>query len=134
MRIVIAGVIGVGSALMAWGLRPVGAQEDASKPEFYTTKVVPIFQANCYKCHAGMFHRGGLNMKTREGMVQGGHHGTALIPGDPAKSLLVKLMRHEGQGQGQDSMPMPPKVGRLSEADISVVERWVKAGAIVPKP
>jgi cytochrome c len=130
MRVVLCGVVGVGMVLMGLGLRGVGAQEDASRPEFYTTKVEPIFQANCYKCHAGMFRRGGLNLKTREGMLRGGEHGAALVPGDPAKSLLVQLMRHEGQEP--DLKSMPPKGPKVSDADIAVVERWVKAGAIVP--
>lgn len=132
MRAVLVGVVVAGGvALMGWGLRPVEAQEDASKPEFYTTKVVPIFQANCYKCHAGMNHRGGLNIQTRAGMLKGGHDGTVLVPGDPAKSLLVRLMRHEGPKN--DPMPMPPKGSKVSDDDIAVVERWVRAGAVMPE-
>ena len=131
MRFVLAGVVLAGSALMGWGLRPVGAQEDASRPEFYTTKVAPIFQANCNKCHAGMFHRGGLSLRTREALLKGGHSGPAIVPGDPGKSLLVQLIRHEGQTN--DPGPMPPKKPKLSDADVDVVERWVNAGAIMPE-
>lgn len=130
MRAVVARVMVAGIALTGLGLRSVGAQEDARRPEFYTTKVAPIFQANCNKCHAGMFRRGGLNLKSRETMLKGGHSGSAIIPGDPAKSLLVRLMRHEGPTN--DPGPMPPKKPRLSDADIAVVEQWVKAGAIMP--
>jgi mono/diheme cytochrome c family protein len=91
--------------------------------------VQPIFQANCYRCHGGMNHRGGLNIATRAGMMKGGHNGAVLVPGDPAKSLLVRLIRHEGPQN--DPMPMPPKA-KLSDADIATVERWVRAGAIMP--
>ena len=121
-------------ALTGWGLRAgtvqAAGQNEAAKPEFYTTKVQPIFQANCYKCHGGMNHRGGLNIQTRAGMLKGGHDGTVLIPGDPTNSLLVRLIRHEGPPK--DPMPMPPKQPKLSDADIATVERWVKAGAIMP--
>lgn len=131
MRVVVAGVVIAGSVLMAIGLPSVGAQEDAaSKPEFYTTKVQPILETNCYKCHAGMFHRGGLNLKTREAMLQGGHHGAAVVPGDTSKSLLVKVIRHEGPAN--DPMDMPPHKPKLSDADIATVEQWVKAGAVMP--
>ncbi|MCU1226391.1 MAG: hypothetical protein JWQ42_4484, partial [Edaphobacter sp.] len=51
------------------------------------------------------------------------------VPGDPAKSLLVTLIRH--QGPKNKPMPMPPKK-KLSDADIAIVERWVQAGAIMP--
>ncbi|WP_353064350.1 c-type cytochrome domain-containing protein [Tunturibacter psychrotolerans] len=126
------GLIAIG--LMGWGLQMgtanAAAQDEAANPEFYTTKVQPIFQANCYRCHGGMNHRGGLNIQTRAGMLQGGHDGPVLIPGDASNSLLVRLIRHEGPPK--DPMPMPPKQPKLSDTDIATVERWVKAGAIMP--
>jgi cytochrome c len=30
-------------------------------------------------------------------------------------------------------MPMPPKLPKISDADIATVTRWVKAGAIMPE-
>ena len=124
---------GFGVALIIvslWNLRPVHADDSPATAEFYTTKVKPILQANCYRCHGGMNHRGGLNIETRAGMFKGGHDGSVLVPGDPAKSLLVRLIRHEGPKD--DPMPMPPK-GKLTDAEIAVVEQWVKAGAIMPE-
>ncbi len=129
---------GVGTAfalaaisLMAWGFGAVGADEDASRPEYYTTRVKPILDANCARCHGGLNRRGGLNLDTREAMLKGGHDGSALVPGDPDKSLLVRLIRH--QGPADDPMDMPPKRPKLSDADIAVVAQWVKAGAVMPQ-
>jgi cytochrome c len=133
MKGFLAGLAAVTVALVALGLRAnkvqAAAQDEAARPEFYTTKVQPIFQANCYRCHGGMNHRGGLNIATRAGMMKGGHDGAVLVPGDPAKSLLVRLIRHEGPQN--DPGPMPPKA-KLSDAEIATVERWVRAGAIMP--
>jgi cytochrome c len=127
------GVVAMG--LMAWGLQvktvQAAGQDEAATPEFYTTRVQPIFQANCYRCHGGMNHRGSLNIQTRAGMLKGGHEGPVLIPGDPTNSLLMRLIRHEGPSK--DPMPMPPKQPKLSDTDIATVERWVKAGAIMPE-
>ncbi len=121
-----------GLVLAAWGMGSVRAEEDASKPEYFPTRVQPIFEANCYRCHGGMNHRGGLSMQTRAGLLKGGHDGAVLVPGDPGKSLLVRLMRHEGPAD--DPMPMPPAPRqKLSDADIATVERWVKAGAVMPE-
>ncbi len=108
-----------------------GAGQDAAGLKFYTEKVVPIFQANCYRCHGGMNHRGGFNMDTKAGMAKGGHDGAVIVPGSPEKSLLVKLIRHEGPKD--DPMDMPPHKDKLSDADIATVEQWVKAGAIMPE-
>jgi mono/diheme cytochrome c family protein len=110
----------------------VKAYEDPAKPEFYTTRVKPIFDANCARCHGGLNHRGGLNMDTRESLLKGGHDGAVIVPGDPAKSTLVKLIRHEGPAD--DPKNMPPNKDKLADADIQTVEMWIKAGAVMPPP
>jgi cytochrome c len=134
MKWVVAGLGLVSMALMGCssgtGTARTGGQEDATKPDFYIANVRPIFQSNCYRCHGGMNHKGGLNMQTRVGMLKGGHVGPALVPGDPEKSLMIRLMRHEGPVN--DPMPMPPKQSKISDADIATVKRWIKAGAIMP--
>lgn len=133
MRLKFAVFCVIAITLAGWGLRAgtvSAAQDEAATPEFYTMQVEPIFKANCYRCHGGFNHRGGLNIQTRAGMLKGGHDGSVLVPGDPANSLIVRLMRHEGPAK--DPMPMPPKSPRLSDADIAIVSRWVKAGAIMP--
>ena len=101
----------------------------ANTPEFYTAHVQPIFQANCYRCHAGLNHRGGLVMDMKAGLERGGKKGPVLAPGHPEQSLLVTLIRHEGPAN--DPMNMPPK-GKLSDADIATVEQWIRAGAAMP--
>ena len=135
MKGIAAGLILASMGLFGWGLanRTVQAagQDEATRPEFYTSRVQPIFKSNCYRCHGGMNHRGGLNIQTRAAMMKGGHDGQVLVPGDPAKSLLVRLIRHEGPAD--DPRPMPPKLPKISDEDIATVERWVKAGAIMPE-
>jgi mono/diheme cytochrome c family protein len=124
-------VMGVSAvALMTLGLPGVKAQDDAAKVEFYKTKVVPILQGNCYSCHGGINHKGRLTFDTKAGMYRGGRDGVVIVPGDPANSLLVKLIRHEGPAD--DPMPMPDKKPKLSDAEIAIVEQWVKAGAVMP--
>ena len=132
MRRVLAGV-GVLVVAAAGGsavLRPVAAQDGANKPAFYTEKVRPILQTNCGKCHFDMNHKGGLSLATKAGTLKGGRDGVVIVPGDPANSLLVKLIRHEGPED--DPKPMPPKAPKMSDADIAVIEQWVKAGAVMP--
>ena len=103
---------------------------DPATPEFYVQDVEPIFRSNCFRCHGGMNHKGGLSMQSKAGMARGGKHGAAIVPGDPAASLLVKLIRH--QGPKDNPMPMPDKRKKLSDADIAIVERWIQAGAVMP--
>ncbi|WP_263385039.1 c-type cytochrome domain-containing protein [Granulicella arctica] len=105
------------------------AQSEASKPEFYLQHVRPIFEAHCVRCHGNSNHRGGLSMESRQDLLMDRRNKPVVIPGDAANSLLVRLIRHEGPPN--DPMPMPSKRERLSDADITMIERWVQAGAIM---
>lgn len=107
---------------------------DPASPQFYPQRVQPIFQAHCFRCHGGWNRKGGLNFQTRTGLLKGGNSGSAVVPGDPAKSLLLRLMRHEGPPDKQGKpMPMPPNKPKLSDADVDVVARWIQAGALMPQ-
>lgn len=122
-------------AAVLWQPAPVAARltaggVDPASVEFYTQNVQPILKNNCYRCHGAPNHRGGLTMDTQAAMMKGGHDGPVIVPGDPAKSLLVTLIRHEGPAD--DPRPMPPK-DKLSDADIATITAWVKAGAVMPK-
>ena len=131
MRRILAGAgIIVVAILAGAGTRSVSAHDAANKPEFYTEKVRPILVTNCGSCHFNMNHAGGLSMDTQAGMMKGGMDGAVIVAGDPANSLLVKLIRHEGPAD--DPMPMPPRGAKLRDEDIDVVEQWVKAGAVMP--
>ncbi len=128
-------VLGVALSLGAGleGRHPVSVQaaSNPGQPAYYTESVQPIFQANCYRCHGAGNHRGGMNMDTRENLLKGGHHGAAIVPGQPGQSLLVKLIRHEGPADDPMNMPPDPKP-KISDTDIATVEAWIKAGAVMP--
>jgi cytochrome c len=125
--------IGIGLAVVTVALTTLAMKpaDEAATPEFYTTQVQPILQNNCYKCHGGDAHRGGLSLNTRATMLTGGHHGPAIVPGDPSTSLLVTLIKHEGKGDDPMSMPPDPRP-KLSDTDIATISRWIKAGAVMP--
>lgn len=107
-----------------------GSTNDPASPEFYTGHVRPIFEKYCFRCHAGMNHRGGLSMATRAALMKGGKTGPDIVPGDPDASLMMKLVRH--QGTATDPEDMPSKSARLADADIATIERWIRAGALMP--
>jgi cytochrome c len=135
MRRILLGLGVAGLAMAAFTGNPAqvsaAAAPDADNLKLYSEKVVPIFQANCYRCHGGMNHRGGLTMDTKTGMEKGGHDGKVIVPSHPESSLLVKLIRHEGPKD--DPMDMPPNKPKISDADIATVEQWIKAGAMMPE-
>jgi Protein of unknown function (DUF1553)/Protein of unknown function (DUF1549)/Planctomycete cytochrome C len=97
--------------------------------EFFERNVRPLLVKHCYECHSADAPklRGKLRLDTRDGVLQGGATGPAIVPGDPAKGLLLKAVRY-----ADESIKMPPK-GKLSAAEIADLEKWVKIGAPDPR-
>src|SRR5262245_47952465 len=97
--------------------------------EFFETKVRPVLVKHCYSCHsaAAKTVRGGLLLDTRAGVRAGGESGPAVVPGDPARSLLVRAVRH-----ADEALRMPPN-GPLSAAEVADLETWVRMGAPDPR-
>jgi uncharacterized membrane protein len=143
----VAGMLGVGMLLaFTWGeaaTRAVSSEESnrTAAQEFdhrnesskaliaqtqgdiptYTT-VASIFKQHCTTCHAGPKPPEGLRLDTYAGIMAGAKK-PVVIPGDPVKSDIVRAIR----GTSKPRMPLnrPP----LSETEITLIEKWIKAGA-----
>ncbi len=109
----------------------VHAQDNPKQPAYYTAKVQPILETNCYRCHGNGNRRGAYNMDTRENMLKGGHHGPGIVPEHPEQSWMVKLIRHEGPADDPMNMPPAPRP-KISDEDIAVITAWIQAGAVMP--
>ena len=112
------------------------AAETAPEPtkaglEFFEKNVRPILAEHCYKCHsiAEKTSKGGLILDSRDGMLKGGDEGPAVVPGNPAKSLLLRAITYT-----DNELQMPPKKagGKIPDAKIKVLQDWVKMGAPAP--
>jgi cytochrome c553 len=95
--------------------------------EFFEKKVRPLLNDQCLRCHGapGEKVRAKLNLSDRAGLVAGGETGPALVPGAPEKSLLIEAIKFTGD------LKMPPK-GKLTDAQIADLTKWVKDGAVWP--
>jgi hypothetical protein len=94
---------------------------------FFENRIRPLLLERCEECHGEKKQKGGLRLDHREGWVRGGETGPAVVPGDPASSLLMKVLRHE-----DPEFRMPPERG-LSAEEIAAVERWIAGGAQDPR-
>jgi mono/diheme cytochrome c family protein len=95
--------------------------------EFFEARVRPVLAANCYDCHTEE-RLGGLRLDSRDGLLNGGRSGPAIVPGDPDKSLLIQAVR-----QTSEKLKMP-KGGRLKPDEVEALVEWVRAGAVWPTP
>lgn len=105
---------------------------DATKVQFFESKVRPILVDHCEKCHSSRDGKakGDLALDSRSGWETGGEHGAAIVPGNPEKSLLLKAVSYS-----DDELRMPPKKegGKLKDAEIAILRQWVTDGAIDPR-
>jgi hypothetical protein len=107
--------------------------QDAPRPdpaaiEFFEKKIRPILVDNCYNCHSANTNaKGGLRVDDRNGLLQGGNGGEAVVPGNPKKSLLIQAVSYK-----DDSLKMPPKK-QLSTEQVADLTKWIQDGAAWPE-
>ncbi|WP_233207373.1 MULTISPECIES: PSD1 and planctomycete cytochrome C domain-containing protein [Pirellulaceae] len=96
----------------------------------YSSKVKPLLKARCYACHGSLKQEAGLRLDTAELIRLGGDSGEAVIPGDPASSLILDRITTTDL-----SMRMPPEhEGEpFEEHEIDLVRHWIQAGAPAPE-
>jgi len=101
--------------------------EDRAALDHFESSVRPLFAARCEACHGAEKQKGALRLDSREGWAAGGSRGAAIVPGNPAESLLMKAVR-----RGDHDLQMPPDEA-LTEIEIAALERWIAEGATDPR-
>ena len=93
---------------------------DPGQVEFFESKVRPLLSEQCFGCHSAAAEargklKAGLRMDSLAGLLKGGDSGASLVPGDPAKSLIVEAVNY-----GNEDMSMPPRA-KLAEDQIQIL-------------
>jgi cytochrome c len=86
----------------------------------YAADVLPIFEANCTRCHGSSRQNGGLRLDSYTALMAGGTDGAVIVPNDAAGSMLVGLV---------SSGEMPKNRPPLTEAEMALIREWIEAGA-----
>jgi hypothetical protein len=107
----------------AWGVAAT-----ADKIEFFEKRIRPVLMNECAECHGEKKQKGGLRVDSREALRSGGDAGPAVVPGDPAKSLLLASIKHL-----DPDLQMPEKKPKLDNNIIADFEKWITDGADDPR-
>ncbi|MBM3801969.1 MAG: DUF1553 domain-containing protein [Acidimicrobiia bacterium] len=91
--------------------------------KLYTEHVREVLDQHCRACHNSSTKQGGLDLTTRQGLVQGGTRGPAVVPGNAGESLLYKLITHRQEPY------MPLQGQRIPSETASLIELWIDLGA-----
>ncbi len=106
---------------------PAAPTASTSDVAFFEARVRPLLLNRCVGCHGSKIAQGGLRLDRPEGALRG-DAGPVVVPGTPDASPLVTAVRYTNP-----RLQMPP-AGRLPQAEIAILEDWVRRGAPVPAP
>jgi hypothetical protein len=120
-------IVAAGALFMAAATQ-AHAQQTVSN-EFFESRIRPVLAAKCYACHNSTMKepKGYLTLDSRDGVMKGGTHGPALVPGKPADSKLIHAMKY-----ADPHLQMPPS-GKLADDVIADFETWIAGGAPDPR-
>ncbi len=109
------------SAAEAPTKKPAAVTFRPEQLQFFRDKVHPILAAKCVKCHGGEEKvESEFYLTSRAAVLRGGELGPAVDLDKPEESSLLKAVRYE-------ELEMPPN-GRISPADVAVLDQWVRQG------
>lgn len=119
----------IGGGLIALSLFAPASSQDASKDIDFISRILPILEQNCQKCHGPERPKGGLRLDSRAAAIRGGDSSDhVLVPGKSLESDLIKRLRST-----DPDVMMPPKGKRVSPEQIDLLARWIDAGASWPE-
>ncbi|HND56171.1 MAG TPA: DUF1549 domain-containing protein, partial [Pirellulaceae bacterium] len=108
-----------------------GDDAAAAAVEHFERKIRPVLAERCFECHSAKIAapKGGLRLDSRAALLKGGDLGLAVVPGKPNESLLLHAVNYDASASGVSEMPPG---GKLSDAVIADVRRWIADGAPYP--
>ncbi|MBT3637426.1 MAG: DUF1553 domain-containing protein [Opitutae bacterium] len=90
--------------------------------------VLPLLEDYCMDCHGPDKQKSDFRTDKRISLLKGGDSGLrALVPGNPAKSFLLELIKSKDPEER-----MPPKGDPMFDDEIALLEEWIKEGAVWP--
>ncbi|MEM7700288.1 MAG: DUF1549 domain-containing protein, partial [Verrucomicrobiota bacterium] len=96
--------------------------------EFFETHIRPVLANECIECHSSHGKaKSGLVLDYRDGLLEGGDIGPAVVPGKPDESVIMEALRHEYD------LTMPKAGVKLDPAIIARFEEWITMGAPDPR-
>ncbi len=96
--------------------------------ELFKKQIAIIFEDSCSTCHNPNRKRGGLDLTTREAMLQGSEGGPVVIPGKAEESRLYQAVARTREPF------MPYEEPPLSAEAVRAIAEWINEGAPYDEP
>ena len=94
----------------------------------FNDTIRPILSDRCFPCHGpdAAARKARLRLDRREDALAPRPDGAAIVPGDPAASLILERMHLDDP---EDRMPPPSSKLEINSEEIALIERWIAEGA-----
>ncbi|MCG9127171.1 DUF1553 domain-containing protein [Candidatus Poribacteria bacterium] len=100
---------------------------EKEKIEFFNSEVKPLLETHCIQCHGAEEQiEGGLELTSRNKILDGGNYGPAVSLEKPEESFILEMI-----GYGDETAQMPPD-GKLDDSTLQVFYKWIKLGLPYP--
>ena len=102
-----------------------------AEPATFATRVAPVLEKNCTGCHGENKQKGGLRLDTIAHIMRGSDDRPVVKASDFTASELhrrITLPASDDEVMPTDGKPL------LSAADITLLEKWIAAGAPATEP
>jgi Protein of unknown function (DUF1553)/Protein of unknown function (DUF1549)/Planctomycete cytochrome C len=90
---------------------------------------VNVFQSKCITCHGKWMQEGGLDLRTRAGLLKGGRSGPGIIPWKPEESLVFKRLVADEMPPKKDVYGDTQYVRRVTADELEKLRHWIADGA-----
>lgn len=128
-NLIVAAVLLLASAAVADEAAQIPGDTTTEGLIFFETQVRPLLAKRCYECHSSETgaQNGALVMETAEGIAVGGSRGSMFANQSPEDGLLYQTLDYSNP-----DLQMPPD-GKLQEAELEILKRWIRNGAVLPE-
>ena len=93
----------------------------------YDDHIRPLLENKCFSCHNPDKKKGGLEMTSYSGLMNGGSGGAVVDAGNPQASRLWTMSAHKEEPY------MPPEGAPLEAKDLALLSKWVEGGVLQAK-
>ena len=113
--------------ILAAGLVATAASAQEAQKLTYDDHIRPLLENKCFSCHNPDKKKGGLEMTSYSGLMNGGSGGAVVDAGNPSGSRLWTMSAHKEEPY------MPPEGAPLEAKDVALLSKWIEGGLLQAK-
>ena len=115
------------SLVLAAGLLTTAAWAQENEKLTYDDHIRPLLENKCFSCHNPDKKKGGLELTSYAGLMNGGSGGAVVDAGNPQASRLWTCSAKK------EEPFMPPEGAPLEAKDLALLSKWIAGGVLQAK-